>query len=55
MNYLVEEHDGVIMFIVLKDGKMKSVHALTPLEARMIGNKLVETAESLDGLTRTRL
>jgi hypothetical protein len=55
MNYLVEEtDDGMIILVVLKNGKMLNVFPLTSTEARMIASHLSSAAERTERMGRVR-
>lgn len=48
MNVLVQVHDGIIVLVPLKKGKMQAVVPLTPFEARMIANELLDKADEIE-------
>lgn len=55
MNVLVQIHDGIIVLVPLKKGKMQTVVPLTPFEARIIANELLDKADEAEGITTRRL
>jgi len=55
VNVLVQIHDGIIVLVPLKKGKMQTVVPLTPFEARIIANELLDKADEAEGITTRRL
>ena len=48
MNVLVQVHDGIIVLVPLKKGKMQAVIPLTSFEARVLANELLDKADEIE-------